>query len=324
MHISTLQIKRPYFHVKPLERCQLKNWQDYLDYETEQGDRVRIIVLFERCLIACALYEEFWMKVCITSLKKKRQLTWAFNFQFVHYLEGLKDSELQPKIRDVYERACTIHHLKKPNLHLQWAMFEESVDNCSRAAEILVNLEKSVPNVLQIAYRRINLERRRGENEKCMQLYEHYINNSKNKMISSNVAIKYSRFCLRVLKDLEKAQEVLKTAITKDPNNPRLYLQLIDLTLQKQNVAEAEIIEIIDSFLDKESTDSEQKVLFAQRKLEYLEDFGMDIQSVQAAYEQYQKFIKQNKENVKKKEIKRWIFIFNYSSKVNILFLLIK
>lgn len=57
------QIKRPYFHVKPLERCQLKNWQDYLEYEIEQGDRVRIVVLFERCLVACALYEEFWLKV---------------------------------------------------------------------------------------------------------------------------------------------------------------------------------------------------------------------------------------------------------------------
>ncbi|CAH1982223.1 unnamed protein product [Acanthoscelides obtectus] len=110
---------------------------------------------------------------------------------------------LQPKIRDVYERACTIHHLKKPSLHLQWAMFEEGVGNPARAAEILVNLEKSVPNVLQVAYRRINLERRRGDFEKCTQLYEHYINNSKNKMISSNIAIKFSRFCFKVMKDFE-------------------------------------------------------------------------------------------------------------------------
>jgi len=58
-----LQIKRPYFHVKPLERCQLKNWKEYLDFEIEQGDQERIIILFERCLIACALYEEFWIKV---------------------------------------------------------------------------------------------------------------------------------------------------------------------------------------------------------------------------------------------------------------------
>ncbi|XP_063908356.1 pre-mRNA-processing factor 39 isoform X2 [Zophobas morio] len=278
-------IKRPYFHVKPLERCQLKNWQEYLDFEIEQGDQVRIVVLFERCLIACALYEEFWLK-------------------FVHYLESLKDPELQSKIRDVYERACTIHHLKKPSLHLQWAMFEESVQNFHRAAEILVNLEKSVPNVLQIAYRRINLERRRNDNDKCAQLYEHYINNSKNKMISSNIAIKYSRFALKILKNKEKALEILRSAITKDPNNPRLYLQLIDLTLQQEDVTENTIVELIDSFLEKETADADQKVLFAQRKLEYLEDFGADIQSVQKAYEDYQKYIKQSKDSGKKKESK--------------------
>ncbi|XP_057669540.1 pre-mRNA-processing factor 39 [Diorhabda carinulata] len=278
-------IKRPYFHVKPLERCQLKNWQDYLDYETEQGDRGRIIVLFERCLIACALYEEFWLK-------------------FVNYLENLKDPELIPKIRDVYERACTIHHLKKPNLHLQWAMFEEYVDNPNRSAEILVNLEKSVPNVLQIAYRRINLERRRGDTEKCCQLYEHYINTSKNKIIASSIAIKYSRFTYMIIKDLEKAHAILKSAIVKDRNNPRLYLQLIDLTLQKPGVTEKEVTEVIDLFLNKESTDPEQKILFAQRKLEYLEDFGTDIKSVQEAHDQYMKLMKLTKDALKKKETK--------------------
>lgn len=58
-----IQIKRPYFHVKPLEQDQLANWREYLDFEIEQGDPNRIRILFERCLIACALYEEFWLKV---------------------------------------------------------------------------------------------------------------------------------------------------------------------------------------------------------------------------------------------------------------------
>jgi len=64
-HFSSLfQIRRPYFHVKPLEKSQLKNWRDYLEFEMENGSEKRVVVLFERCLIACALYEEFWMKVC--------------------------------------------------------------------------------------------------------------------------------------------------------------------------------------------------------------------------------------------------------------------
>lgn len=214
-------------------------------------------------------------------------------------MEGLKNPELQSKIKDVYERACTIHHLKKPSLHLQWAMFEESIKNYNKSAEILVNLEKSVPNLLQVAYRRINLERRRGDYDKCSQLYEHYINNSKNKVISSNLAIKYARFCLKLLNNFEKAFEVLNTALSKDNCNQRLYLQLIDLTLQKGSAYENEVITYIDAFLEKENAEIEQKVLFAQRKLEFLEDFGKDVQCVQNAYEEYQKFIKASKEKKK-------------------------
>ena len=56
------KIKRHYFHVKPLDLKQLKNWSAYLDFEIEQGNHERIVVLFERCLIPCAKYEEFWIK----------------------------------------------------------------------------------------------------------------------------------------------------------------------------------------------------------------------------------------------------------------------
>ena len=49
--------------MKPLERSQLKNWRDYLDFEIQQGSHERVIVLFERCMIATALYEDFWLKV---------------------------------------------------------------------------------------------------------------------------------------------------------------------------------------------------------------------------------------------------------------------
>lgn len=29
-------IKRPYFHIKPLEKSQLENWNSYLDFEEKQ------------------------------------------------------------------------------------------------------------------------------------------------------------------------------------------------------------------------------------------------------------------------------------------------
>lgn len=89
------QIKRPYFHVKPLDRAQLKAWQSYLDWEIAEAETAavdaegaavegnegskqecvaghnRVLILFERCLIACALYEEFWNKVSIEGRSKQ-------------------------------------------------------------------------------------------------------------------------------------------------------------------------------------------------------------------------------------------------------------
>ena len=77
------KIKRPYFHVRPLDLKQLKNWDAYLDFEigkfnftekstispfslnfhfSAQGNHERIVVLFERCLIPCSRYEQFWAK----------------------------------------------------------------------------------------------------------------------------------------------------------------------------------------------------------------------------------------------------------------------
>jgi len=56
------KLKRSYFHVKPLDHKQLKTWDLYLDYEISKGDHERVVVLFERCLIPCALYEQFWAK----------------------------------------------------------------------------------------------------------------------------------------------------------------------------------------------------------------------------------------------------------------------
>jgi hypothetical protein len=46
--------------------------------------------------------------------------------------------------------------------------------------------------------------------------------------------------------------------------------------LQQNPLNEDDIISIIDQFLSRD-TEPEQKVLFAQRKVEFLEDFGNDI-----------------------------------------------
>lgn len=272
-------IKRPYFHVKPLERCQLKNWKGYLDFEIEQGDQHRVIVLFERCLIACAMYDEFWLK-------------------FIRYLESkVPDTEIVQKTREVYERACTIHHPEKPKLHLMWSAFEELHENPNKAADILSNVEKVCPNVIQVAYRRINLERRRGDLNKCSQLYEHYITNSKNKNTAGSFAIKYARFCHKIKGQLNTGLNVLRAASEKDPSNTRVVLQLIDMALQRDEINEEEVIKIMDGFLARENLDPDQRVLFTQRKVEFLEDFGSSAKDLQEAQKLLQSALSKANEN---------------------------
>ena len=68
-------VRRWYFHVKPLDDAQLANWRDYLTLEadapaprggeTDEAKAARLAKvkgLFERCLVPCALYAEFWIR----------------------------------------------------------------------------------------------------------------------------------------------------------------------------------------------------------------------------------------------------------------------
>lgn len=84
---------------------------------------------------------------------------------------------------------------------------------------------------LLIITRRVNLERRRGDFDRCAQLYENYIASAKNKSVASALAIKYARFYFHVRHDPAAARKVLDEAITKDPLNPRLHMQRLDLAL---------------------------------------------------------------------------------------------
>ncbi|CAH3175546.1 unnamed protein product, partial [Porites evermanni] len=170
-------IKRPYFHVKPLERVQLKNWREYLDFELSNGDHRRVVILFERCVIACALYEDFWQR-------------------FATYMEG----HSVEKCRHVYERACTIHLPRKPSIHLAWAAFEEQQGNAGKASEILAELDKGVPGIIMVKLRRINLERRRGNTDAVSGLYEEAMIETSDQELATFFAIRYARFLAKVLR----------------------------------------------------------------------------------------------------------------------------
>ncbi|XP_059728395.1 pre-mRNA-processing factor 39-like isoform X1 [Haemorhous mexicanus] len=262
-------IKRPYFHVKPLERAQLRNWREYLDWEVAAGSHERSIVLFERCLIACALYEEFWVK-------------------YTRYLE----SRTVPGARSVFQRACGFHLPRKPNIHLLWAAFEEKQGNVDEARRILRSFEAAVPGLAMVRLRRVSLERRHGRVAEAEALLLEAMRANEGLPLGSFYAVKLARQVCKVQKNLGKARKVLVEALEKDPENARLHANLLEMEFGAdvgQN--EGNTMSCFERALRSPLPD-EAKLLFSQRRVEFLEDFGSSIHSLLKAYDEHQKILK--------------------------------
>ncbi|XP_015267404.1 PREDICTED: pre-mRNA-processing factor 39-like isoform X1 [Gekko japonicus] len=263
-------IKRPYFHVKPLERAQLRNWRDYLDFEIASGSHERTIVLFERCVIACALYEEFWIK-------------------YTRYLENHSITGT----RSVFQRACCYHLPRKPNIHLLWAAFEERQGEVEEARRILKSFEDCVPGLAMVRLRRVSLERRQGNMEGAEALLMEAIRDNEGMPVSSFYSVKLARQVLKVQKNLIKARKILLEALEKDPDNAKLYANLLEMEFSadvRQN--EGNTMSSFDRALTS-GLPLETKIIFSQRRVEFLEDFGSSINSLLTSYDEHQKLLNQ-------------------------------
>ncbi|KRY15102.1 Pre-mRNA-processing factor 39 [Trichinella patagoniensis] len=284
------RISRPYFHVKPLERSQLDNWKKYCEFEIREGNRERIQVLFERCLIACAMYEEMWI-------------------MYANYMETVSDVET----RQIYSRACQTHYLsRKPNIHLSWAAFEERHGNFDEAAHVLDSYEKMSPGNIMIAIRRLGLERRQllsnTENDATTDcgslcaLYERFINNETLDLkVRSFYAIKYARFQLKMRNNSEEAERIILNALEKDKQSIELYLQLVDLAYTRQPFNLDLLLQTLDRAIASPDLPDSVKLQFSQRKMTALEDFSPDVAAIQSHYEAHMQFQNLVKENDKDK-----------------------
>ncbi|XP_034399828.1 pre-mRNA-processing factor 39 isoform X1 [Cyclopterus lumpus] len=301
-------IKRPYFHVKPLDRLQLRAWHSYLDWEIAQlnkdtkdpqdpqqdpeqavteepevtaqpqeesevaavaHDDSRVRILFERCLIACALYEEFWIR-------------------YNQYLESQNMNEA----RAIFKRACEIHLAYKPNIHMQWATFEERHGDLTEARRVLEALEKTLPGLAVVRLRRSALERRAGQLDQSEALLHEAVNESKEKpTLHAFYSIKLARLLLKVGRNPSRARRVLQEALEISPDNDKLHLNLLELEVSGDPSAEA-VQECVTRALAAPLA-PHTKILFSQRRLQFAEDYSNSIQSVLSVYEEHQKLLKE-------------------------------
>ncbi|KAM4721590.1 pre-mRNA-processing factor 39-like [Rhinophrynus dorsalis] len=268
-------ITRPYFHATPLDRAQLQSWRKYLDFEISQGQHERIVTLYERCLVACSLYEEFWLA-------------------YTRYMEPYSVDAA----RCIFQRACRIHLPLKPALNLQWAAFEEKHGDQDASRTIMCDLEKLIPGLAIIRLRRVSLERRAGNLDEAERLLEEAVRISSGTELAAFYSVKLARLLLKLKRNTEKARKVLAEALDKEPDNPRLHLCLLEVEVSRdvtQAETEADTIQCVERAL-KSGLDDNVKKILSQRRLEFLEDHGSSVASLLNAYDEHQKLLKQEED----------------------------
>ncbi|CAI4231304.1 unnamed protein product [Auanema sp. JU1783] len=270
------QIKRPYFHVKPLETAQLKNWKQYLHFEMDLGERKRVLVLFERCVIACALYDEIWLLYSRWAIKNK----------------DLKEA------RSIIKRGI-VHCPKSLHLALALSALYEQEGNYKEALHILDVFDRKNAGYATIQVRRLGIQRRMEQSDSkpnysnVISKWETLIHSpDSTRSLSSFYSIKLARFHLKIRNDRKVAEKVIKKALERDRDNMQLHLQLIDMAYTDPEFSQTRVLEAFDSALRAKFPPND-RLRISQRKLDFLEDLCYDINILQEHYEIHHSLIKE-------------------------------
>ncbi|KAF8412047.1 hypothetical protein HHK36_004607 [Tetracentron sinense] len=285
-------IRRPYFHVQPLNGAALENWHNYLDF-IERGDdfnkvssylpnisvrkegpsfRIRgapcsangVVKLYERCLIACANYPEYWIR-------------------YVLCMEASGGMDLA---NNALARATQVFVKRQPEIHLFAARFKEQNEDISgaRAAFQLVHTGIS-PGLLEAIIKHANMEHQLGNMEDVLSLYEEAIATEKGKGQSQALSI------LFVGGNAEKSREILVEAL----EHVQLSKPILEAIIHRESIQSVpKRIEYLDSLVIVPNPDISNASVTADREelssifLEFLDLFG-DAQSIKKANDRHAK-----------------------------------
>lgn len=196
-------VRRWYFHVKPLDEAQLQNWRDYLGREIERAkgvsekdelERAKTDVqrLFERCLVPCALYAEFWIK-------------------YAYWMWRSKGVEAAVT---VIERAATIYLPKRVDIMECYALLLEAARRIGDARAVYHAIfDRTVADPAQrasCAVARANFERRQHNRANVLDAYRDTLERAEPGFEA--VAAHAARYLVRVAHDLDAARTLLDSA----------------------------------------------------------------------------------------------------------------
>ncbi|ORY66443.1 pre-mRNA-processing factor 39 [Pseudomassariella vexata] len=215
------EIKRPYFHVTELENSQMINWRKYLDFEEGEGDFARITFLYERCLVTCALYDEFW-------------------FRYARWMSAQPGKE--EEVRHIYMRATTLFvPVSRPGIRLQFAYFEESCGRVDVARDIHEAVLMQLPDCVEAIVSWANLQRRQSGLNAAIEVYKAQIDAPQVDIFTKAILVTHWAFLLwRIKGSVDEARTVLKKNVQWYADSRHFWQKWLDFELQQPSNSETE------------------------------------------------------------------------------------
>src|ERR1700761_8141685 len=218
------EIKRPYFHVTDLDESQLVNWRKYLDFEEVEGSYARTVFLYERCLVACAYYDEFWLRYA----------------RWMSAQEGKEE-----EVRNIYQRAsCIYAPISRPAVRLNWALFEEMNNRVDVARAIYEAILDKIPGHLETIVSWANLERRQGGIDDAIAVYKSHIDSptcdiqTKGEMVAE-----WARLLWKIKGSVDEARSVFQKNSHWYMNVRSFWINYFNFELEQPTSAETESVQ---------------------------------------------------------------------------------
>ncbi|KAL2494590.1 Tetratricopeptide repeat (TPR)-like superfamily protein [Forsythia ovata] len=220
-------IRRRYFHVTPLDDDELTNWHHYLDFIEKQEDMDWAVKLYERCLISCANYPEFWIR-------------------YVEFLESKRGYQLAISVLD---RATQIFLKNVPEIHFFNARFKEQIGDADGArAALLLCDAKTDSNFIESVIKQANMEKRLGNLAAASATYEKGLKIASDKQklhILPTLYFHFARLTFMITSSADAARDVIIRGIRHVPHCRYLLEELIKFAMMHEGASQVNIVESI-------------------------------------------------------------------------------
>ncbi|EGD90546.1 hypothetical protein H112_02010 [Trichophyton rubrum D6] len=262
------EIKRPYFHVTELDEGQLSNWRRYLDFEEAEGSFARAQFLYERCLVTCAHYDEFWMR-------------------YAAWMSGQEGKE--EEVRIIYQKASSLYvPISRPAIRLHYAYFEEMASRVDIAKDIHNAVLLAMPGHIETIISFANLSRRHGGLDAAIEIYKTQLDSAEcDIQTKAALVAEWAKLLWRVKGTADEARQVFRKNQHWYPDSRPFWTSYLMFELEQPTSAETEpaqyerIKQVIDDIRNKSSLPAEAAKELLQLYMTYLLERG----SIEAAKE---------------------------------------